>query len=72
MIGLEGVVNHGLQPRCDGVGHREFTDVGVIGLDVPRLVHGLGGRVELALVIRDGMGESCRSHQGALFAVQEL
>ena len=41
-------------------------------LDVPGLVHGLGGRVELRVQVRDDLDDLGRAHHRPLLAVQEL
>ncbi len=41
-------------------------------LDVPGLVHGLGGRVELRVQVRDDLDDLGRAYHRALLAVQEL
>ena len=71
-VGLEHVVEQLLEPGRDGVDLVELADVRREGLDVARLVHRLGGGVELAIHVRDGVHELGRHHERALLAVQEV
>jgi hypothetical protein len=57
VIGLQGDVDELLQEGRDGVHHGELADVLLEDLDVAGLVHGLGGGVELAFVVRHCLRE---------------
>src|SRR5713226_4979627 len=62
-----------LEPGGDRIGELELVvqEPGV-GLDVARLVHDLGGRVELGVGIGDGLDDLGGGDEGALLAVHEL
>ncbi len=62
-----------LQPGGDRVGELELlVEEAGVGLDVARLVHHLGGRVELRVGIGDGLDDLGGGDEGALLTVHEL